>query len=169
MSARVATLISAIECATGRCMIVTRTTTQKKEDEVEEDEEEDKEEEDTASTSKGKQSMQPKVRTKSSSFRPHKPQMPTGCSRKDPSQPTVLFGKEMVFSPDDKARILTAFSAYMDDCITDPKKQVKKSDILPNLQLAGPPFRYLAVSYTVDQLYNKVRHHIRAERKKHQV
>ena len=57
----------------------------------------------------------------------------------------------------------------MEDCITDPKKQVNKSDILPNLQLAGPHFRDLAVSYRVDQLSNTVRHHIRSERKKHQV
>ena len=84
-----------------------------------------------ASTSKGKQSMQPDVRTKSSSFHPHKPQMPTGCSRKDRSQPTVLIEKEMVFSPDDKAQILTTFSAYMNDCITDPKKQVKSLTFCP--------------------------------------
>ena len=73
-------------------------------------------------------------------FKAKKPEEPTGCSRKDLSQPSVLFGKEMVFSPEDKACVLTVFSRYITEGLQDHKKQMKKTDILTVLAAAGPNF-----------------------------
>ena len=124
------------------------------------------------STSKGKGSARSitsgisDVRQKRRVFQAEKPEIPQGCSLKDPTEASVLFGKKMLFSPDEKARLITVFRRYITECMENREKKIKRADIVTVLQAAGPNFTDILQRYTVEQVYDKLRHHIRERRGK---